>query len=466
MKKVKHLFLLFALLFSFLLAPVSALADNSTGASSATSTSQSSVAAIKKRGKIVIGTAADYPPYEFSVKENGVSKRVGIDIDLGKQLAKDLGVKAEFKVMNFDSLLVALETHKVDVVIAAMSPTPERAKSVDFSQVYYGDNQDIVINKADQAKYKTLKDFDGRVISAQNGSEQYDLAKQQMKGAKLKGLDRVNNLIIALQSHKVDGVVMDSTRAKDSPGLVAATNQTIAKLKKNNTFDRVYIPRAGKYMSQGARQNTVWNYWNYFVLGVGNTLLITIFAVFFGFLLGLLFALLRWSKNLLFHSIAVAYIEFIRGTPMMVQVMFVYFGIGELIQDIPAVVAGIIAISINSGAYVAEIIRSGVQAVNHGQTEAARSLGMSKQETMRYIIMPQALRNIWPALGNEFITLLKDSSIVSVIGVAELMYQTQLVQSATYKGALPLFIAMVIYFILTFTLTRLLNYGERKLNRS
>lgn len=394
MKKVKHLFLLFALLFSFLLAPVSALADNSTGASSATSTSQSSVAAIKKRGKIVIGTAADYPPYEFSVKENGVSKRVGIDIDLGKQLAKDLGVKAEFKVMNFDSLLVALETHKVDVVIAAMSPTPERAKSVDFSQVYYGDNQDIVINKADQAKYKTLKDFDGRVISAQNGSEQYDLAKQQMKGAKLKGLDRVNNLIIALQSHKVDGVVMDSTRAKDSPGLVAATNQTIAKLKKNNTFDRVYIPRAGKYMSQGARQNTVWNYWNYFVLGVGNTLLITIFAVFFGFLLGLLFALLRWSKNLLFHSIAVAYIEFIRGTPMMVQVMFVYFGIGELIQDIPAVVAGIIAISINSGAYVAEIIRSGVQAVNHGQTEAARSLGMSKQETMRYIIMPQALRNI------------------------------------------------------------------------
>ena len=297
MKKVKHLFLLFALLFSSLLAPVSALTDNSTGASSATSTSQSSVAAIKKRGKIVIGTAADYPPYEFSVEENGVSKRVGIDIDLGKQLAKDLGVKAEFKVMNFDSLLVALETHRVDVVIAAMSPTPERAKSVDFSQVYYGDNQDIVINKADQAKYKTLKDFDGRVIGAQNGSEQYDLAKQQMKGAKLKRLDRVNNLIIALQSHKVDGVVMDSTRAKafvanndqlkainphfktsgqqgtavavakDSPGLVAATNQTIAKLKKNNTFDRVYIPRAGKYMSQGARQNTVWNY---FVLGLAT----------------------------------------------------------------------------------------------------------------------------------------------------------------------------------------------------
>lgn len=495
MNKLKQIWLLAVLLFSLIVTPTTALAAaENTG--STTANRQSSVAAIKKRGKIIIGTAADYPPYEFSVKENGVSKRVGIDIDLGKQLAKDLGVKAEFKVMNFDSLLVALETHKVDVVIAAMSPTPERAKSVDFSKVYYGDSQDIVINKAEESKYQTLKDFNGKVIGAQNGSEQYDLAKQQMKGAKLKGLDRVNNLIIALQSHKVDGVVMDSTRAKafvanndklkainphfktsgqqgtaiavakDSPGLVAAANQTITRLKKHDTFDKVYIPRAGKYMSQGAKQNTIWNYWSYFAQGVGNTLLITAFSVFFGFVLGLIFAMLRRSKKLILHSIAVAYIEFIRGTPMMVQVMFVYFGLGAVIQNISAVVAGIIAISVNSGAYVAEIIRSGVQAVNHGQVEAARSLGMGQKQTMRYIVMPQALRNIWPALGNEFITLLKDSSIVSVIGVAELMYQTQLVQSATYKGALPLFIAMVIYFVLTFSLTRLLNYGERRLNRS
>lgn len=495
MRKVKHLLLLIAILLPFLIAPATISADATSTSLSNTSSRQTSVAAIKKRGKIIIGTAADYPPYEFSVKVNGVSKRVGIDIDLGKQLAKDLGVKAEFKVMNFDSLLVALETHKVDVVIAAMSPTPERAKSVDFSKVYYGDNQDIVINKSEESKYKTLRDFNGKVIGAQNGSEQYDLAKQQMKGAKLKGLDRVNNLIIALQSHKVDGVVMDSTRAKafvannnklkainphfkvsgqqgtaiavakDSPGLVAATNKTITKLQKNDTFDKVYVPRAGKYMSQGTKQNTMWNYWTYFAQGIEYTLIITIFSVLFGFILGLIFAALRRSNNKVLHSLAIAYIEFIRGTPMMVQVMFVYFGIGEIIQNIPAVVAGIIAVSINSGAYVAEIIRSGIQAVDHGQVEASRSLGMSKKTTMRYIIMPQALRNIWPALGNEFITLLKDSSIVSVIGVSELMYQTQLVQSATYKGALPLFIAMMIYFILTFSLTRLLNYGERKLNR-
>ena len=148
---------------------------------------------------------------------------------------------------------------------------------------------------------------------------------------------------------------------------------------------------------------------------------------------------------------------------MMVQIMFVYFGIGAIIQSMPALVAGIIAVSLNSGAYVAEIIRSGIQSIPLGQTEAARSLGMSKKITFQEVIMPQALKNIWPALGNELITLLKDSSLVSVIGVSELMYQTQLVQSATYKGVLPLFITMLIYFVLTFTLSRILLHFERKM---
>ena len=171
------------------------------------------------------------------------------------------------------------------------------------------------------------------------------------------------------------------------------------------------------------------------------------------------------SSDLL-HSLAICYIEFIRGTPMLVQIMFVYFGIGAIIQSMPALVAGIIAVSVNSGAYVAEVIRSGIQSLPIGQTEAARSLGMTKKQTFRFIVLPQALRNIWPALGNEFITLLKDSSLVSTIGVGELMYQTQLVQADTYKGVLPLFITMMIYFILTFTLTRILNYFEGRMQHA
>lgn len=150
----------------------------------------------------------------------------------------------------------------------------------------------------------------------------------------------------------------------------------------------------------------------------------------------------------------------------MVQILFVYFGVGALISNLSAVVAGIIAIGLNSGAYVAEDIRSGISSIAKGQTEAARSLGLSQNKTYRYVIIPQALKNIWPALGNEFITLLKDSSLVSVIGVTELMYQTELIQTSTYRGVLPLFIAMIIYFIMTFTLSRILNYFEKRMKHN
>ncbi len=196
------------------------------------------------------------------------------------------------------------------------------------------------------------------------------------------------------------------------------------------------------------------------------TIVITIFSVLIGVILGTLLALMRLSKNKVAHGIAVAYIEFIRGTPQMVQILFVYFGVGALISNLSAVVAGIIAIGLNSGAYVAEDIRSGISSIAKGQTEAARSLGLSQNKTYRYVIIPQALKNIWPALGNEFITLLKDSSLVSVIGVTELMYQTELIQTSTYRGVLPLFIAMIIYFIMTFTLSRILNYFEKRMKHN
>ncbi|MFJ6962695.1 MAG: amino acid ABC transporter permease, partial [Lactiplantibacillus plantarum] len=196
------------------------------------------------------------------------------------------------------------------------------------------------------------------------------------------------------------------------------------------------------------------------------TLIITVCSVFFGFIIGILLALARMAKGnplkTAIRWLATAYVEFIRGTPMMVQVMFVYFGLG-LFVNLPALTSGIIAISLNSGAYVAEYIRGGINSVDVGQTEAARSLGMSNGETMRYVVLPQALKNIWPSLGNEFITLIKDSSIVSIIGVTELIYQSNIVRSDTYRGVAPIVVIMVLYFILTFTASRILNYFERRM---
>ena len=147
----------------------------------------------------------------------------------------------------------------------------------------------------------------------------------------------------------------------------------------------------------------------------------------------------------------------------MVQILLVYFGLGALI-NIPALTAGIIAVSLNSGAYVAEIIRGGITSLDKGQKEAAKSLGLNQKDTMRFVILPQAFKNIWPALGNEFISVIKESSIVSIIGVTDLVYELNIVRADTYRGIAPIVVVMVIYFLMTFILTRGLNYLEGKMN--
>lgn len=213
------------------------------------------------------------------------------------------------------------------------------------------------------------------------------------------------------------------------------------------------------------------DYSQYFINGTISTIVIAILTVLLGVIIGTLIALMKISKNYVYKFIASAYIEFIRGTPLLVQISIVYFSISfpkftllgiEMNRFIP----GVIAMAINSGAYVAEIIRAGIQAVDKGQMEAARSIGFNSTQSMRYIILPQAIRNILPALGNEFVVVIKESSILSVIGIVELMRSADIVKSAIYKPFEPLIVVAIIYFILTFTLTRVLGFAERRMRAS
>jgi len=452
---------------------------------------------IQKKGVLVMGTSPDYPPYEFQATVNGKSTVVGMDVEIGKKVAKDLGVKLKIKSMSFDSLLVALQTGKVDMVISGMNPTPARRKNVDFTHTYYQGGYEIVVNKADKGKYKDKDSFSGGTLGAQTGTTQYNAAKKQTKNTTVKGMTSNSDLILALQSHKVQGVAMEKPTAqayvsnnkqlaalpshfdmsssatssaiafrKGSTSLVNKVNKTVDQVKKEDLVKKSYLPTAGKYLKTNTVNTSMGHYWKAFLTGIEYTLIITVCSVFFGFIIGIILALARMAKGGVLKTalrwLATAYVEFIRGTPMMVQVMFVYFGLG-LFVNLPALTSGIIAISLNSGAYVAEYIRGGINSVDDGQTEAARSLGMSNGETMRYVVLPQALKNIWPSLGNEFITLIKDSSIVSIIGVTELIYQSNIVRSDTYRGVAPIVVIMVLYFILTFTASRILNYFERKM---
>ncbi|MDF7638269.1 ABC transporter substrate-binding protein/permease [Lactobacillus sp. ESL0791] len=453
---------------------------------------------VKQKGEIVMGTSPDFPPYEFIKNINGKSHVVGMDIEVGKKIAHDMGVKLVVKTMDFDSLLVALETGKVDMVISGMDATPKRAQSVAFSHGYYKSGQDLLIRTADASKYHDYHSFAGKTIGAQTGSLQANLIKEQAKKTTLKTMDKDSDLILGLQTKKFDAVAVDTATAaafaknttgikaipsgfkidsggsavafhKGAQSLVNAANKSIAEIKAKDLINKKYLPKAGKYLESGKSKaavkasNSMWAYKDFFVAGVLYTLFISAISVFFGFLLGMLLAFMRLSHNKVAHSIATAYIEFIRGTPLMVQLLFIYFGLGVIV-NIPALLSGIIAVSLNSAAYVAEVIRSGINSIAEGQTEAARSLGMSRTKTMRYVIMPQAMKNIWPALGNEFVSLIKESSIVSVIGVKDLIYQSRIVQADTYRGVMPLVITMILYFIITFSLSSLMKIVERKMN--
>ena len=197
--------------------------------------------------------------------------------------------------------------------------------------------------------------------------------------------------------------------------------------------------------------------------GAAVTVKITAISVMLGIVGGLFMGIARISENRAIHLAAAVYVDFLRGTPLLVQIFLVYFALPVLTgQRVDPFLAAISACSINSSAYIAEIFRAGIQAVDSGQMEAGRSLGMSWVQTMRYVIVPQAARQVIPPLGNEFIALLKDSSLVSVIGFEELTRRGQLIIARTYASLEIWLCVAIIYLIMTVSISRLVAWLERR----
>ena len=208
--------------------------------------------------------------------------------------------------------------------------------------------------------------------------------------------------------------------------------------------------------------------YKYILEGLFNTIVIAFFAVIIGIVIGILVALIRNNyeingKNKTLNKIANIYVNIIRGTPVILQLMIIYYVIFKSV-DISVILVGILAFGINSGAYVSEIIRAGIQSISDGQTEAGYALGLNYKQVMQYIILPQAIRNILPALGNEFITLLKETSVGAYIGIIELTKASDIIASRTYDYFFPLILIAIIYLIMTLGLSKLVNLLERRLN--
>jgi polar amino acid transport system permease protein len=201
----------------------------------------------------------------------------------------------------------------------------------------------------------------------------------------------------------------------------------------------------------------------YLLEGLQTTLYIFVVSIIIGFFIGLFVALFRLAPIRLLNWFAKGFVDIIRGTPFIVQLFFIYFGLNSLQWfSLDNATAGIITVSINAGAYFSEIIRAGIQSIDKGQTEAARSLGLTSGETMRLIILPQALRRMLPAITNQSIISLKDTSLLSVIGIADLTQQGQIQASATFEAFKIWLIVGVIYFVIIYLLSMLANFLERR----
>lgn len=217
-------------------------------------------------------------------------------------------------------------------------------------------------------------------------------------------------------------------------------------------------------------------YWKLFLEGVVCTVSLSALTVIFGFILALLIASCRMGRSKILRAISTTYVELFRATPMVVQVFIIFYVVFDGVKVLPGFklfgfirfdrfFPAVVALALNSGAYLSEIIRSGIQSIDGGQTEAARSLGLSSWKTMRFVVLPQAIKNILPAIANEFVTIIKESAICFTIGVQDIMSAVNAVKGATYKMGEALIIATALYFCLTFPTSKIIAHFERKMSR-
>ncbi|WP_224724383.1 ABC transporter substrate-binding protein/permease [Paenibacillus vietnamensis] len=459
---------------------------------------QASAAQAEPKKKLVMGTSPDYPPYEsVDAKNNG--EIVGMDIDIAKYITSQLGYELEIASMDFNGLIAALQTGRVDFVMSAMSATDERRQNVDFSDYYYAARNTIVSKKS--APFETLESLSGKLVGTQLGSTQ-DLFAETIEGAQLKKLNKIPDLIQELNSGRIDAAIVEDAVAVEMTNanpdlamnflpadleengyaiafpkqseLVASFNGVLSDMKEEGKLDEIsrkWFPEpekpADKLLGINIDFSVLKGYIPYILKGVYVTLLFTLVSALFGLVWGTVLSLFKISGIKPLEWFATAYTSVFRGTPLLVQLTLIYYATPQLTgYDIPALMAAGLAFGLNSAAYLSETIRGGIMAVDKGQREAAIALGVPYRKMMVRIIFPQALRNILPALVNECVALLKESSLVSVIGVADLMRRADVVRSNEFRALEALLFIAAIYYVLVLILTTFARMLERRLRRS
>lgn len=462
------------------------------------------------KDELVLITSPDYPPYEFYDTSGGNRKIVGFDIDIANAIARELKFKLKVQESDFNGLIPALQAKRADFVMAGMTPTPERQKNVDFSDIYYEAKDTIVSLKG--ANLKQPADLKDKNVGVQLGTIQEQNVKKLAEKVpmKVKQLNKVPDIIQEIRAKRIEAAIVEDTVAQGfvqsnpeleyvvipseeqsgsaiafpkGSNLIAPFNRVLSQMKASGELKTL----ANKWFSQNTTAleaqkapNTAppgglninfgrlsWDDYLFILKGVPVTLLFTIISVLLGLIAATGLSLLKISPFKPLQWFSQAYTSVFRGTPLLLQLSLIYFAIPQLFGfDITPLQAGVATFTLNSGAYMSETIRAGIQAVDKGQMEASMSLGVPYPMMMKDVIFPQALKNILPALVNETIALLKDSSLVSTLGVVETLRASQIVGANKYIYFEPLLTAGLLYYLMVMALTFAASALERRLKRS
>ena len=481
-----------------------------TGATKATSstpetTTPAGQKATPVKAKYTIASDSSFAPFVFQDSNN---KYTGIDMDLIKAIAKDQGFTIEITNPGFDAALNAVQSGQADGMIAGMSVTDARKETFDFSEPYYTANAILAVKGSSTiASYKDLK---GKTIGVKNGTaSQTFLTKNQSKyDYKIKTFADASSMYDSLNSGSVDAVMDDEPVVKYSisqgqkletpikgtpigdtafavkkgsnPELIQMFNNGLANIKKNGQYQKIldkYLKKSSSNTSSSGNtvdETTIWgllqNNYKQLLSGLGITLALALLSFAIAMIIGIIFGMFSVSPVKALRIISEVFVDVIRGIPLMILAAFIFWGIPNLIESMTGhqnpindFVAGTIALSLNAGAYIAEIVRGGIQAVPAGQMEASRSLGISYSKTMRKIILPQATKIMLPNFVNQFVIALKDTTIVSAIGLVELFQTGKIIIARNYQSFKMYAILAVFYLIIITLLTRLAKRLEKRI---
>lgn len=440
--------------------------------------------------QIIVGTSSDNPPYEFL--ENG--QIVGLDIDIIREIGIYLGAEIVIKDMTFDGLLGALSSHRIDAAIAGFSATEERREAIDFSDDYLESKISLVFLKNDNLV--TLSDFSGKTIGVQSGSIHETFAnkvlKEKLGAITLKSLPKIPDLIQDMKSGRIQGILIGSLEAKQmisilsnihtievgtesayaiafpkGSDLTEKFNRALKDMKEKGVIDQIYTkwstPKNQLIMAHLNFEAMI-PYTSMIWDGILVTLKFTLVSLLCGLPLGIVLALFKISRTRATRVFANAYTSLFRGTPLLVQLGLFYHAIPQLTgYSVTAFEAGVFTFALNSAAYTSEIICSGIRSIDLGQWEAAQVLGLSRFRTIFGIILPQAVRNILPALVNEMVDLLKESALVSTIGEADLLRQVNKISAEKFLYFEPLIIAAVCYYIMVMMISQSAKILEKRM---